>query len=129
VKGDGYKWVKIAEPNKWRQKHRLLWESENGHIPAGGAVIFADGDRMNITLDNLLQITKGQLAIMNKRKLISPDREATKAGAAVAAAILKIEERIKGAGMKRRWKRDGGINDGKQNIQPGDDRGGGQAGS
>jgi hypothetical protein len=33
VKDDDYLWRKIAEPNKWRQVHRLVYEQLHGSIP------------------------------------------------------------------------------------------------
>ena len=30
LRSDGYIWVKVEEPNKWRLKQRLLWEQHNG---------------------------------------------------------------------------------------------------
>lgn len=38
-------------------KHRFLWETANGPIPKGHKVIFADGDKTNITLDNLIMVS------------------------------------------------------------------------
>ena len=45
---DGYTYIKVAEPNKWKLKHRLLWEEHNGPIPHKHRLIFADGNRQNI---------------------------------------------------------------------------------
>ncbi|WP_083612210.1 HNH endonuclease [Paenibacillus sp. P32E] len=36
-------------------------------VPKGHAIIFGDGDRQNFDPNNLILITRGQLAIMNKR--------------------------------------------------------------
>lgn len=30
-RADGYIWVKIAEPNTWKEKHVLLYESVHGN--------------------------------------------------------------------------------------------------
>lgn len=93
VRSDGYTWVKVAEPNKWREKHLIIWEAENGPVPKGYVVIFADGNRLNITLENLLLISRKELAVMNKRGLISVDAELTKVGITIADLHLKIGER------------------------------------
>ena len=65
VKDDGYLWVKLAEPNVWKQKHRLIWEEHNGPIPEGGLVVFRDGDRMNTDISNLALIDKSVNARLN----------------------------------------------------------------
>jgi len=98
VRGDGYTWVKIAEPNKWREKHRLIWEAANGPVPAGRAVIFADGDKMNVTLENLMLITRAQLARLNQNSLIGGSADLTRAGILVADIMTKIAERHRRAG-------------------------------
>lgn len=54
----GYVEVKVAEPNKWRQKHRVLWEHANGPIPPGYILRFRNGNRQDITLDNLYIISR-----------------------------------------------------------------------
>jgi len=88
VKSDGYIWRKIADPNKWRQKHVLVWEAANGPRPKGCVLIFADGDNLNTSLDNLLLISKAQNAVMNKHGFRGGDAELTKAG--IVAADIKM---------------------------------------
>jgi len=61
--------VKIAEPNVWEFKHRLVWESEKGKIPSGMAVIFKDGNRENCLIDNLDLVSRGMLAQFNRHKV------------------------------------------------------------
>lgn len=55
---DGYVKVKIADPNKWELKHRLVWEQHNGPIPKGYNVQFKDGNRANTCITNLYLISK-----------------------------------------------------------------------
>ena len=85
--------MKTANPKTWKPKHRIVWETANGSVPKGHTIIFADGNRLNISIDNLLMVTRAQLAIMNKRGLISNEPEATKAGILVADIFMKISER------------------------------------
>jgi hypothetical protein len=93
VNRDGYVEIKIADPKTWKSKHIIIWEEANGPVPKGHVVIFADGNQQNVTLDNLLLISRRELVIMNKRGLISNDVELTKAGVVVADIYLKIGER------------------------------------
>lgn len=66
VKTDGYQWVKVAEPNKWRQKHLLMWEEHTGApIPDGMRVCFKDRNKQNVTIENLECITLAELASRN----------------------------------------------------------------
>lgn len=93
VNGDGYVDVKVADPNKWRAKHLLIWEEENGPVPKGYAVIFGDGNRHNFDIENLILVSRKQLAILNKNKLIQDNTEMTKTGIIVADIYGKIGER------------------------------------
>lgn len=67
-KADNLLYVKIAEPNKWQSKHSLAWEKHHGQkVPKGSVVVFADADRRNFSPDNLVVMTRRELAIFNKR--------------------------------------------------------------
>ncbi|AKR38513.1 HNH endonuclease signature motif containing protein [Bacillus cereus] len=95
VNGDGYVDVKIADPNKWKAKHRLLWEKENGPIPKGHVIIFGDGNRRNFQQDNLILVSKSQLVILNKNQLIKDNADLTRVGVVIADIYKKIGERKK----------------------------------
>ncbi|WP_222862507.1 HNH endonuclease signature motif containing protein [Bacteroides pyogenes] len=55
---DGYIEVKVAEPNVFRLKHRLIWEHHHGKIPPGHNVQFRDGNRGNTSIGNLYLISR-----------------------------------------------------------------------
>ena len=55
---DGYVEVKVAEPNKFRLKHRIVWEENFGTIPPGYNVQFRDKNRQNLQPDNLYLISR-----------------------------------------------------------------------
>lgn len=65
VNKDGYIEVKVADPNKWRLKHRVVWEAVNGKIPKGNIIIFRDNNKTNTNIDNLLLIKRGTHAVLN----------------------------------------------------------------
>jgi hypothetical protein len=92
---DGYVEIKVSEPKTWRAKHVVLWEAAHGPVPSGHAVVFGDGDRQNITLENLLLISRKELAVLNKRHLIGGSRELTEAGRLIANISMKITARRK----------------------------------
>lgn len=58
VNVDGYVEVKVAEPNKWRPKHRVEWEKAYGPIPEGCNIQFRNGNSQDIRLENLYMISK-----------------------------------------------------------------------
>ena len=100
VTTDGYVKTKIAEPNVWEYKHKLIWKEKNGPIPEGHSVIFADGNRMNLDIDNLLLVSKAELLMLNRRRLISGDSELTKTGLNVVKVMNKIHKIKKGGVTK-----------------------------
>lgn len=60
VTRDGYVEVKVAEPNKFRLKHRIVWEENFGTIPPGHNVQFRDKNRQNLNPDNLYLISRSE---------------------------------------------------------------------
>lgn len=95
---DDYVQIKIQDgqlQKNWRGKHILIWEEVNGSLPKGHAIIFGDGDKRNFDIDNLICVTRGQLARLNQNGLIQNDAELTKMGIVVADVITKISERRK----------------------------------
>ncbi len=93
VNGDGYVDIKIADPNKWKGKHILVWEEHNGPVPKGYVVIFGDGNRRNFDIDNLILVSRQQLLILNRKKLIQNDTDLTKTAVIMASLYQKIYER------------------------------------
>ena len=57
---DGYIEVKTAEPNVFELKHRLVWIEHNGAIPKGCNIQFKDGDRQNVSIENLYMISRSE---------------------------------------------------------------------
>jgi len=68
---DGYRQRKMTDTGvvrvDWVPVHRIVWEQANGPLPVGQAVIFIDGDRTNIALDNLQDVSRGELAVLNRQ--------------------------------------------------------------
>lgn len=67
INSEGYTEVRVAE-RVFVPKHRLIWKQHNGRIPDGHIIIFADGDRTNFSIENLLCVSRGDHAILNKNK-------------------------------------------------------------
>lgn len=61
----GYLRIKVAEPNKWMQYQRYLWEQNHPGLSAEGkTVIFMDGNIRNFNLSNLECVERGELSVM-----------------------------------------------------------------
>lgn len=95
---DKYLKVKVKEPNVWEYKHHLVWKQHHGSIPDKHAVIFIDGDRNNVTIENLKCVHKGVLARLNKSHSSGPMRfkkETNPYRIAIAELDHKINQAIK----------------------------------
>lgn len=64
INKDGYTEIRISK-GVFREKHRLLWEEHFGEIEKGMNIIFKDGDRTNITIENLEKVPDSYLALKN----------------------------------------------------------------
>ena len=69
ISKDGYLERKINDDlpmqRRWRAVHIIEWEAVNGPLPRGHALVFIDGDKRNIRLDNLELITRADLMRRN----------------------------------------------------------------
>lgn len=66
---DGYRERKMTDTGCTRRDyvglHILLWREHHGDIPAGHAVVFRNGDKADIRIDNLECITRAELMRRN----------------------------------------------------------------
>lgn len=98
VNVDGYTEIKVAEPKKWKLKHRVVYEQTKGYIPKSHAIIFADGNMSNFNINNLLCVSREELLVMNKLELIQKYKELTESGLILAKLHIKtnkVKKRIK----------------------------------
>jgi hypothetical protein len=90
TRGDGYIWRKIAEPNQWRQKHRILWEEKHGPIQGGMRLVFKDGDRTNFAEDNFELVSNAELLRLCKNNYLQQPEHLKP----VVMTLSKLEVRI-----------------------------------
>lgn len=76
---DGYLKRKVADdrsaPSRrnWRPVHLLLWEEHHGPVPPGCAVVFRNGDKDDIRIDNLELLTRAELMARNSIHRYPPE--------------------------------------------------------
>ena len=99
---DGYVIVKTDKPDGissrrwWKFKHHIIWEEANGPMPKGHHIIFADGNKLNFNLDNLVLVSNAELAVMNKCKLyFKGNADATKCGVTLSKIMIRRKQRAK----------------------------------
>jgi len=61
---DGYVEIRISQ-GVYKLKHRELWIKQNGSIPEDCVVIFKDGNKQNIVIENLQLITRAENMLRN----------------------------------------------------------------
>jgi|GEM_PF-798588 len=90
INSEGYEYIKVAEPNVWIASHWFIWERANGPVPKNHVVVFADGDKQNITLDNLILVSRAQHAVMCRMGLYSSSADLTRSGLALADLTIAV---------------------------------------
>ncbi len=94
LRNNGYTWIKTN--SGMRHKARVVYEQHHGPIPKGCKVIFADGDKSNFDIDNLLLVTTGEHCVLNTNKLrVNGFGEATKSGLLIAKIMIRRGQRAK----------------------------------
>ena len=90
---------KVAEPNRWKLLHRLVWEEHNGPIPKNHVVTFLDGDWRNCDISNLMCISMGANCRANQDGLrFEGNPELTKSGLLVSelkTQAIKAEKKLR----------------------------------
>jgi hypothetical protein len=105
INGYGYVEIKIADPNVWKSKHTVIWEKAYGPVSKGHIIIFADGNKINFELENLLMVSRRQLIVMNRNGLIYDNAKYTETGKLIADVKIKINDRKRAS--KRQLSRNG----------------------
>ena len=63
---DGYVLIKTAEPGLFELKYRVVWENEKGPIPSGHVIAFKNQDKTDCRIDNLILMSKSEMARSTK---------------------------------------------------------------
>lgn len=96
-KSTGFIYQKIQDhgthPEKWKQVQRLIWEEHHGPIPEDHMIIFLNGDRGDLRIENLSLVTRGEHAVMNNKNLRDSDPDITKIGINIAKIATKTSPR------------------------------------
>lgn len=87
--------IKVAEPHRWRSLAAVRWEEHhNRFVPPGHVVLFADQDARNFAPDNLVCVSRAELAVLNKRKLVYAGAgPCTRVGVEIARVVLAAGRR------------------------------------
>ena len=102
---DGYVWVKVKNGQQeqandnFRPKHHLVFEKEHGRPVADGhMIVFADHNRLNCDPDNLVEVPRKLIGIINREGIQYMD----KATLEMAVDIAKARHAIHSARCRPR---------------------------
>jgi hypothetical protein len=68
---EGYLYRKVSEALNvaytvnWKLEHHLRWTAAHGPVPPGYVLVFANGDRGDLRLDNIQCVTRRELMARN----------------------------------------------------------------
>lgn len=94
VHSDGYRFIKLAE-HKWQLYQRYVWQKHHHRkLKKNQVVLFLDGNRNNFAPDNLMAISRKELVIVNRERLLTKnDGELSKTGVLIAKLKVKINDK------------------------------------
>lgn len=98
IGNNGYIFVKVSDyatvpgtKDNWKRKQTLVWERENGRsVPEGCQIVSADGDKTNCDIDNLVCVSRADMATVNRLRIPYSDRQTLEAALAYARLSSKI---------------------------------------
>ena len=94
----GYWVMKVShtgnQHQKWKFLHRLLWEKEKGPIPKGMNVVFRNGDRNDIRMENLMLMDRKEMARYTPVDDSEPEMQ--RFSEIIARVAAKVAEKMKG---------------------------------
>ena len=89
---DGYTYVKIAQPNKWKLKARIIWEQyHQREVPKNCQLVYLDRDRQNLDINNLDIAEKGVILTAINKGIYTNEAEINR----TVINLVELERKIK----------------------------------
>lgn len=90
--------VKIAQPDIWRRKTRVMYEKyHNCKLEDDDYIVFLNQDRNDFSKDNLIKSSRSEIAYLHNCNTFSNNAELTKLGILSAKLMIKAKEKIEGS--------------------------------
>lgn len=98
INRQGYVMVKVQEHGhygqRWKLKSRIVWEQHHGRkLGPNDNIMFLDGDRQNLSIDNLKLIDDAEHAVMAKNRLHFKAADLTEVGLNVARLKMTMAQK------------------------------------
>ena len=90
---DGMVMVKIAQPNKWEYKQRLIYmQYHKCKLSEDEYIIFRNQNRNDFSIDNLKKVTRKESSYLANNEMFSKDPDVTDTGVLTAKLMIKVKE-------------------------------------
>ena len=94
---DGMIKVKIAQPNKYEYKQRLIYmKYHNCKLKDDEYIIFRNHDRNDYSIDNLVKVSRKESSYLANYEMYSKDPDVTDTGVLTAKLMIKVREKSNG---------------------------------
>ena len=95
---DGYFYIKVSDEgpraNRWIPYQKYIWQNYyHKKLPKGMIIIFLDGNKCNVNINNLAAVTRAEAMYINHMGLHFDDTALSKSGMLVARVMMKARER------------------------------------
>ena len=85
--------IKVAQPDKWRRKTRVMYEKyHNCKLQDDEYIVFLNQDRNDFSKENLFKSSNQEKCYLHNWKTYSSDPELTKTGILSARLFIKAKE-------------------------------------
>lgn len=95
IRSDGYRERKVQDigypPKDWKCLHIILWEEHYGHVPKGHIVVFKNGNKEDIRIENMELLTRAENMRRNTIHRYPPELRHS------IRAVAKLRRKIKEA--------------------------------
>ena len=85
-------WFIKVDEKTWVKKHHYIYEKTYGKIPKGHTLIFADGNKDNFEIDNLICLSRKEFLFMSGRNMFYNNKEYTYTSVNLARLMLRISD-------------------------------------
>lgn len=93
---DGFRVIKVKDPNVWTHKGRCVWQQHHGPIPKDHVVVRLDGDKLNDNIDNLRLVHKSVLPVLNKKfSHILKDKDLMNTCINLSELLIELNKKVK----------------------------------
>lgn len=90
-------YVKVAQPDKWRRKSRVMYEKyHNCKLRDDEYIVFLNQNNTDFSKENLIKLSKSEIAYLHNFKTFSSDPKLTKLGILSAKLFIKTKEKQMG---------------------------------